>query len=340
MEKIYIYCELNNDDNNLEDTAYELISKAHKLKLQAHVLKNNSEFEIVAIALGEKIDEFSIKKAYEAGADEVVLIKNENLKRFSQTIFAQSFIEYFCQKPANIILFPATATGRILAPRITTILETGLVADCTGLDFVLKEDELRLAPTRPTFGSELMATILSKKDPQCATIRPKTFKADFTKEPEGKYSEYQSITYGEDRIKLLNSEYKEEENTANFSDAKIVLIAGYGLLESKNKEYFEKIKRLAEALGAKIGTTRKVVDYKILPQNMQIGQTGATIDANLCISFGVSGAIQHVMGMKNCKTIIAVNNDENAEIFNYADYKIIANAQEVIDELLYILTMR
>ena len=185
-----------------------------------------------------------------------------------------------------------------------------------------------------------MATILSKKDPQCATIRPKTFKADFTKEPEGKYSEYQSITYGEDRIKLLNSEYKEEENTANFSDAKIVLIAGYGLLESKNKEYFEKIKRLAEALGAKIGTTRKVVDYKILPQNMQIGQTGATIDANLCISFGVSGAIQHVMGMKNCKTIIAVNNDENAEIFNYADYKIIANAQEVIDELLYILTMR
>ena len=246
----------------------------------------------------------------------------------------QSFVEYLKTTEAEIIIFPATPNGRIIAPRIATILETGLVADCTGLDFMMKDSKMVFAATRPTFGSELMATILTKTKPQCATVRPQTFIAEFDKQNEIKYSIYQPASYNESRLKLVSSVLDKTNNTADFVNTKIMLTAGYGLVSGKDREYFEKLEKLASLIGASVGSTRKVVDIGLMDQSTQIGITGATVSPDVYIGFGVSGAIQHIMGMKNSKIVIAINTDENAEIFKYADYKIVADAKKIIDELL------
>ena len=272
--------------------------------------------------------------AFDCGASKFIFIKNKCLAIFSQTVFSQCFIEYFSKFPSDIIIFPATTKGRIVAPRITTMLNTGLVADCTGLDFITRENKLFFAPTRPTFGSELMATILSKALPQCATVRPKTFKADFSRKVDGELNEFYPTSYEENRIKLLRSVIDNSASESDFANAKVILCAGYGLIEGKDRKYFLRLEQIAKIIGAKVGSTRKVVDMGLMEHSTQIGQTGTTIEADIYIAFGVAGAIQHVSGMKNCKKIIAINTDENAEIFKYSDYKIVADAKQIIDELL------
>ena len=337
MKKITVYCELNLKNYTMLPVSYELISKAVELSRQAFELKKE-QYSIEAVALGSNLDEDSLKKALNAGANRVVLVKNKTLSAFSQTIFAQSFIEYYLKNKSEVILFPATPYGRILAPRITTILNTGLVADCTGLDFILKNDELKLAPTRPTFGSELMATILSKKFPQCATVRPNTFVANFGLNADGQYCEFEPCEYSETRIKLLRTMLEKNTTDVNFDNAKVVLAAGFGLSEGKDKKYYLRLEELAKKINAKLACTRKVADFDLLPREFQIGQTGSNVVADVYIAFGISGAIQHVSGMKNSKTIIAINTDENADIFKYSDYKIIADAKKIIDEMLEILS--
>lgn len=333
MKKITVYCEIDYVSKKLTDVSYELISKAHNLAAKAKELKIDESYSVEAVALLNDINQESIKKAFMAGADNFVLIKDRCLETFCQTICSQCFVEYFKQFPSEVIIFPATSRGRMVAPRITTILNTGLVADCTGLDFILKENRILFAPTRPTFGSELMATILSKSYPQCATVRPKIFQAEFNQSPDGNFFEFKPTSLEETRIKIINSFLDNSSNISDLSCAKIILCAGWGISQGKDAKYFIRLEQVAKALGAKVASTRKVVDRGLMPQMTQIGQTGATVSADLYISFGVSGAIQHVMGMKNCKTIIAINTDENADIFKYADYKIIADAKTIIDEL-------
>lgn len=334
MKKILVYCEVDLVNKKLDNVSYELISKAHDLTLKAKELKSDENYIVEAVALCDEIEETSIKKAFLAGANKFIHIKSECLKNFSQTVFTQCFVEYFNKNQADIIIFPATFEGRIVAPRITTLLDTGLVADCTGLDFIIRENKLKFAPTRPTFGSELMATIISKKNPQCATVRPKIFNATFDKNIDGELNEFIPTSLDEPRIKLLRTVLDNSSNAVDFSSAKIILAAGYGLVDKKDRKYFSRLERIAEIFGAKIASTRKVVDMGLMSQSTQIGQTGATVEPEVYIAFGISGAIQHISGMKNSKTVIAINTDENAEIFKYSDYKIVADAKEIIDNLI------
>ena len=333
MKKIAVYCEADYSGKKLKDVSYELISKAYELTKKAFEM-SGEEYIVEAVVLLDELDEESIKKAFSAGAFNFVFVKDRCLMGFSQTIFAQCFVEYYNQSKPEIIIFPATPKGRIVAPRITTMLNTGLVADCTGLDFIIRDNQLYFAPTRPTFGSELMATILSKTLPQCATVREKTFKAQFDKNIDGTLNVFEPNSYEENRIKLIRSIFDNAADLADFSNVKIALVGGYGLVDHKDKKYFSRLEQIAKIIGAQVGSTRKVVDMGIMPHSSQVGQTGATIEVELYISFGVSGAIQHIMGMKNSKIVVAINSDENAEIFKYADYKIVADAKMIIDELL------
>ncbi len=335
MRKIAVYCEKEN--NVLSETSYELISKALELKKSAKELTTeNNDFLIEAIVLSNSIDANDVQKAYQAGCDRFVLVKDNNLDIFIQTVFLEAFMDYFYQNPSEIIIFPATPKGRILAPRITTKLHTGLVADCTNLEFILKDNELKLAPTRPTFGAELMATILSKSFPQCATIRPKVFKAKFDNQTKGDFIEHiLKYSYDEARLKILSS-INEKTGISDYSDAKIILSAGYGLASDKSS--YDKLKKISEITGAKFGATRKVVDLGYVGKEYQIGQTGAYTEADVYIAFGISGAIQHIAGMKNCKKIISINSDTDAEIFKYSDYKIVADANEIINQIYSKLT--
>ncbi len=338
MAKIGVYLEVDEKNHCLNDVSFELLSKAKKMKNDAKKINlKDNEFDIIAIALSNDICQDSVKKAFSAGADYFVHIKDESLNVFNQIVFSLSFVEYFSSNPLDIIIFPATFQGRIVAPRITTLLETGLVADCIELDLIEKDEKIMLAATRPTFGSELMATILSKKNPQCATVRPHTFIAQFDEVADNfsdRFFEY-NLKYPlqPTGLKILRS-FFENVQDEYFENAKIVLAGGMGLYTGKNREYYEKLESLASKIGAKIGATRKVVDMNLMPKINQIGQTGSSVDADLYVAFGISGALQHVAGMKNSKKIIAVNVDENAEIFNYSDYKVVADAKKVIDDLI------
>lgn len=333
MKKITVYCEVDSSDKKLENASYELISKAYELSQEAMQMQSE-EYIVEAVALCDEINEESVKKAFLAGAHKFVLVQDKCLEKFSQAVFAQCFIEYYKENEGEIIIFPATPKGRIVAPRITTLLDTGLVADCTGLEFIIKDDMLKFAPTRPTFGSELMATIISKKNPQCATVRPKTFKANFERNINGELNVFNPNSYEEPRVRLLRTVLDNTHSVGDFSNAKIVLAAGYGLADKKDRKYFTRLERLAELVGAKVGSTRKVVEMGFMPVATQIGLTGVTVEPELYIAFGISGAIQHVSGMKNSKKIIAINTDRNAEIFKYCDYEIVADAKTLIDELL------
>lgn len=334
MYKIAIYCEVDFQDNALNNVSFELISKAYQLKSEACQLMNNNDFNysIDAIVLADKLSEETIKKAYRAGADKVILLKNPLFETFDSITYSKAFVQYYQSNEYDCILFPATTSTRMVAPRITTMLNTGLVADCTDVNFVLKDGNLKLAPTRPTFGAELMATILSKKNPQCATIRPKTFEAVFECDKEGEFIQFDSNIQPEKNIKILSSVVQSSNEEPYFENAKVIFACGYGIC-GNNGEYFEKVKMLADKLNAKVASTRKLVDFNYMPQKNQVGQTGQTVSPDLYIAFGVSGAIQHICAMKNSKTIVAINNDENAEIFKYSDYKIIADAKEIIDKL-------
>ena len=333
MKKIIVYCEKIPHTDKMSDVSYELISKAYKVAQESKSMIENEDFYITAVVLSSEIDKNEIKKAYSAGADKVVLIKSDSFDIFSSYVLANCFFEYYSKNPADVIIFPATTTGRMVAPRVTTMLDTGLVADCVGLEFILRENKLRLAPTRPTFGAELMATILSKKDPQCATIRPNTFVFDLFLDKEGVFEEFSPNSYSETRFKLIRTVMDKTVEKDSFEGAKIVFAAGFGLAEGKNRVYIEKLEKLAKVFDAKVASTRKLVDFNLMPHKNQVGQTGASINADLYIAFGISGAIQHIQGMKNCKTVVAITSDNDATIFSYADYKIQADAKKVLDDL-------
>lgn len=330
MNRILVYCETK--DGIVDNTAYELISKAYDLKKQAEGLGKN--YDVAAICIAANLEEESKNKIYKSGANHLVLIKNDCFKNFSHTICANALADYIKQNPAEILIFPATKKTRSIAPRVTVALDCGLVADCTELELISKDGEIKLAATRPTFGSELMATILSKKYPQCATIRPKTFEIKEVEIKDAMYFEYEAPHYEDKRLKLLRFIPNEENQDIDLSDAKIILAGGFGLIGKNKNEYFEKLQKLADAINASVGITRKAADYGIMSPAYQIGQTGKTVTPQIYIAFGISGAIQHIMGMKNSKKIIAINKDPNAEIFKYADYKIVKDAKAIIDELI------
>lgn len=340
MKKITVYCEADLLSKKLQNVSYELISKAYELINSLPDAICESDFILEAVVLADCIDPESIKKAFSAGANRFVLIKDKTLETFCHTVFSKAFVDYYKNNPSDVIIFPATPRGRMCAPRITAMLDCGLVADCTGLDFIIRDNKLSFAPTRPTFGAELMATILSKSSPQCATVRPGTFEALFNQDENGEYVEFCPPSYSESRIKLVKAIIDTASKGSDFSDANIILCAGWGLVEKKEHEYFSKLEQIARIVGAKVGATRKVVDSGFMPQSSQIGQTGAVVCPELYIAFGVSGAIQHIMGMKNSKTIVAINTDSNAEIFNYADYKVVTDAKNIIDELYDKLCLR
>ena len=228
----------------------------------------------------------------------------------------------------NILLIGATALGRELAPRITSSLDLGLTADCTMIDI---DENGKLLATRPTYGEQLMAVITSKTDPNCATIRQGALKSDFlpTEKPLNIINIPLTNKKSANAVKVLKRELKTVDNSLD--SAKIVLAGGAGLSSSEN---FQKLIKLSQKLGISSACSRTAVNLGWAEQTIQVGQTGRTISPDLYIAFGISGAIQHLVGILNAKKVIAINSDINAPIFECCDIGIVADAQKVLDELL------
>ncbi len=328
-KKIFVVCEYRKNQNIFREVSFELLSAANSLSKQAKE-EFNVDYKVYAIVLDSGIDaDFCQLSKY--GAQEIIYLKNQKFSYYDCCYYSQALVELFKVKDPDIVLFGATNTGRELAPLVTSSLNTGLTADCTALSLVQNKGEIKLAATRPTFGGVLMATILCKNNPQCATVREGVFKKN--------EFEYMTLTeefplsesiFSRSPLKLLEfSPYELREST--FENAKVILCGGKGL---KTRENFEKLEKLAKLTGCAVAASRGAVDKGFAPQEIQVGQTGKTVAPQVYVAFGVSGAIHHISGMSASKTVVAVNNDPNAPIFENCDYKIVADAVKIIDKLL------
>ena len=317
--KILVWGEFDNY-KNFRDVVFQLASKARELSGK---LENSCVTLITALDCAELFS----ADLRRAGVDELVILNSEVLAEYNTQNYAKAILQYLDKYPAEIFLLGATKQGRDLAPQISSALSTGLTADCTGLEI---NSDKKLAATRPTFGGELMATILCKTLPQMATVRAGVFSnlGDSSGDIAVNifYPEITDIS-----AKKVLKYFEQKISDDSLDCAKIVLAGGKGL---KDKATFEKLEKLADCLGAKVGATRKAVDAGLAPYSAQIGQTGKTIAPKLYIAFGISGAIQHCVGISAADKIIAINTDENAPITKAADLTIIADAKEVIDRWL------
>ena len=323
-EGILVYIELDREMNILPGSL-ELLSKSVELSQK---LENK---QVNALVIGEPDDYAKIiQELKSVGASKIFIAQRDDLKTFSTQNYAKIACRVIKEHNPEIVLIAATCQGRDLAPRISTNLNTGLTADCTGLDI---NEEGKLAATRPTFGGQLMATILCKTYPQMATVRPNTFKVEY-RNNENTTVEYLDIS-GEkfdNTIELINYVKRFKAEAGSLNDCEIVVGCGKGIATEKG---IELAKELAKELHAGLGASRAAVETGAFPQSIQIGQTGTTITPKLYIACGISGAIQHVVGIENSEKIIAINKDENAPIFKSANYGIVGDFYEIAPHLIW-----
>lgn len=328
-KEIFVITEYKKDENTFRIGTFELLSAAKSLADEA--IKFGEVVKISAVVMDGGFDtDFS--PLFKFGANKVIYLKNPHFRNFNLDSYTLGLIKLFETKCPDIVLFSSTLNGRELAPSITSRLKTGLTADCTELHFVNSKGEIKLAATRPTFGGALMATILCKTKPECATVREGAIQAIECNLPYGEVEEFNlGYDFSPNILSTLIEFVKIKEKQTGLDSANIVFAGGLGL---KTKENFEKLKTLTDKLNIGFGATRAAVDKGFAPQEAQIGQTGKTISPRLYVAFGISGANQHLAGINTAKTIVAINNDPNAPIFAQSDFKIVKDAVEIIDEML------
>lgn len=282
---------------------------------------------VAAALLGYEVSSL-VADLIAAGADKVYLVEDEALKDFRDEPYTHAMAEMIKEYRPSVVLFGATSQGRSLAPRLACRLKTGLTADCTGLE--ISEDGL-LWQTRPAFGGNIMATILTRRArPQMATVRPRVMKR-LAPDPS-RTGEVIRPRIGRPffaRTELL--EFIEESETVNLEDADIIVAGGRGLGGAKN---FDMLRELARELGGAVAASRAAVDAGWVPYSMQVGQTGKTVGPKVYIAVGISGSIQHLAGMSSSDIIVAINKDPEAPIFRVATYGIVGDLFEVVPALL------
>lgn len=309
-------------DGQVESITYELLGEGRKL---ADALN----MELCAVLLGSNIGG-KAQELISRGADKVYVADAPELDYFSDEPYAQVIIKMIKDYSPNIVLCGATTVGRSLVSRVAVSVNAGLTADCTGLD--IDPETGNLLQTRPAFGGNIMATIVSPHHrPQMATVRHKVMKeapVDETRE-----GEVVNVALTPDLLASRTKRLRyvpEEGATVNITEANILVSGGRGIQKPEN---FDVIAELAKVLKAGIGASRAAVDSDWIPYSHQVGQTGKTVCPKLYIACGISGQIQHLAGMSSAETIVAINRDPDAPIFSVATYGVVGDALEIVPKL-------
>lgn len=346
-KNIWVFAEQR--EGKLMNVALELIGEGYKLSRE-----RGEDAKVCAILVGNGVSGLA-DELYEYGADKVYLLEHPLLTRYTTDGYAKAITDAINEYKPEIVLFGATHIGRDLAPRIAARLNTGLTADCTRLDINVSKymdyleenttaslngldraDESKgLKQTRPAFGGNLMATIVTPNTrPQMATVRPgvmakrerkagakgELIKADVDVKPEGINVEVVEVV-------------KAAKEMVSLTDAKIICSGGRGL---GGPEGFRLIEEFAEKVGGVVGASRAAVDAGWIDPSHQVGQTGTTVKPEIYFACGISGAIQHLAGMQTSKIIVAINKDPECPMMKLADYAIEGDLKKVIPEIMAI----
>lgn len=318
---VWVFIEEN--EGKVAPVSLELLGAGRKLADKRGV-------ELAGIIIGENVTELS-NTVFEYGADTVYVYDQPIFKLYRTESFMKALLHCSEKYKPEIILYGATSTGKDLASAVATDLPTGLTADTTELD--VEEDTGLLLASRPAFGGNIMATILCKKyRPQMATVRPKVMKALYLEKGRaGKLiSEQIDIKEEDMRTKVLKI-VRETTKKIRIDEADIVVAGGKGLGSAQG---FELVHQLAKTLGGVAGASRDVVEAGWIEHHHQVGQTGVTVTPKIYFAIGISGAIQHIVGMKNSGMIIAINKDPDAAIFQSCHYGIVGDAFEIVPLLV------
>ena len=261
-------------------------------------------------------------------ADKIYLIDDPSLASYTSEAYLINMAPLIKEHQPSVLLGGATSTGRDLFPRLAMHLQTGYAPDCTGLAM---EENGKLVAKRPLYGGKVFAEITFSEDrPQMATVRNNTFLVNENLNKSAQVISISSHTDPSSLKKKVVGLEKAAGTKLDITEAEIVVAAGRGI---KGPENFKVIEELADVLNASVGTTRAIVDEGWRDQKDQIGKSGKNISAKLYMAFGISGAIHHVLGIGTCKTVVAVDTDPNALIFNYADYGIIGDLFKIVPAL-------
>ena len=328
---VYVFAQ--QVDNEVSGIALELIGKGKDLA-------KDLDTDVTAVLIGSDVKGL-VDELAEYGADKVIVVDDPELKEYRTEPYAHALASVINEFKPDVMLVGATAIGRDLGPRVSARVHTGLTADCTVLeigDFPInpvpgkEQKHNQLLMTRPAFGGNTIATIACPDfRPQMATVRPGVmqkqervpgakaevieFNPGFT--PDNKYVEILEVV-------------KAVSDVADIMDAKILVSGGRGVGSAEN---FKMLEDLAEALGGTVSCSRAVVDSGWKPRDLQVGQTGKTVRPQVYFAIGISGAIQHVAGMEESDLIVAINKDENAPIFDVADYGIVGDLNKIVPAL-------
>ncbi len=326
---VYVFAQ--QVDNKINNIAYELLGKAKDLAKDLNT-------DVTAVLLGYNVKDLADSLA-EYGADKVIVVDDKELEVYRTEPYAHGLASVINEYKPEIMLVGATAIGRDLGPRVSARVATGLTADCTVLEIgdfndLMEKKELpnQLLMTRPAFGGNTIATIACPYNrPQMATVRPGVMqKIAPISGAKAEVIEYNPGFTPDNKYVEIVDIIKSKAETVDIADAKILVSGGRGV---GSKENFKLLEDLAEVLGATVSCSRAVVENGWLPVDRQVGQTGKTVRPSIYFAIGISGAIQHVAGMEDADLIVAINKDEDAPIFDVADYGLVGDLNKIVPQL-------
>ncbi len=316
MSAILAFAEVR--DGEVRKTALEVVTAARKLA-------DETGGEVHAVLLGGQGIESVATELGKYGADKVFVGAGETFDPYSAGAYTGVVVDFLKEKGCDIALFPASALGKDLAPRVAARLGVGYAAECTALEV----DGGSVVATRPLYAGKVVATVSFDEKPAVMSLRPNVFTP--VENPREAAVEKLSYSPADTNLGAIVREIRAGSGEKlDVSEAPIIVSGGRGLREPEN---FKMLEELADALGAAVGASRAVVDAGWRPHSEQVGQTGKTVSPTLYFAIGISGAIQHLAGMRTSKYIVAINKDPEAPIFKIADYGIVGDLFEIVPKL-------
>ncbi len=318
-EPVWVYVEQN--EGRTAAVSWELLGTGSLL-----AEKLNAPLE--AVVIGSQVEGIA-KEAASYGASRVYVIDNPILKHYRTAPYARALSEAAVNRHPQILLIGATRNGRDLSGMVATTIHTGLTADCTSLD--IEPETECLLQIRPTWGGRQLAMIVTPKHrPQMSTVRPGVFAKPSKRDTKAEIAKIE-MSFDEEQIPIKILDYEWIERSSLLQESDVVVAGGRGMKSEKN---FQLIRDLAETLGGAVGASRRAVESGLADKEIQVGQTGKTIRPKLYIAAGISGSIQHLVGIEGAEVVVALNIDPEASIFNSCNYGVVGDAAKILPLLI------